>query len=103
MTRAVHLQMVEDRAAQMRMLVFDVPASGNAARIQQTVMHAMHEAIDVQHVFEYRQRRICGFEIACTIVDHPMTQDQILSAGGRADRVGLHETEASDRRFESGR
>jgi hypothetical protein len=51
-----------------------------------------HEAVIDEEVFFDAELLVAAFEIAGTIIFHAMTQNQILSAGWCADRIGLHET-----------
>ncbi len=94
---SVRAQIVDDGATQMRMLVLDVEAPRDAPRMQERPMTALEEAVDVHHVLDQRQRRVRALEVAGAIAVDAMPQDQVLRAGRRADRVGLHEAESIER------
>lgn len=53
-------------------------------------------------IFLDAERRVAAFQVAGAVVLDAMPQRQILSARGRADRIGLYETELFQRSFERG-
>ena len=72
-------------------------ASGLARRVvagmEQVAGAGGHEPVGVQEVFLQAQAPEAPVEVAGAVAADPVAEDQILGAGGRADRVGLHEAE----------
>ena len=71
--------------------------TGRIARMQQAHRIARHEAVGVEEVLLQPEAREAPLQIAVAIAGHAMAQDQVLGAGRRADRVGLHEARRADR------
>ena len=51
----------------------------------------------------HAERLVAAFEVAGAVALHPVAQDEVLGAGRRAYRVGLHEAEALERALKRGR
>ena len=51
-----------------------------------------HETVIDEEIFTNIQFFVMAFEVSGSIIPHPVTQDQILSACWRTNRVGLHES-----------
>ena len=79
------------------------PDRARRARMHQLVMRARQIAVVDEEVFLQRQLRIKALEIARAIAGDAMAQRQVLRAGRRADRIGLHESQLVDRAPERGR
>ena len=72
------------------------------AWMQQLPGFAGHEPVGVQEIFLQRQAREAAIQIPGTVADHPVPQDEVLRAGGCADRVRLHEAEPAHGAHEGG-
>jgi hypothetical protein len=79
------------------------PHRARCARMHQLVMRPRQITVIDEEVFLERQPRITALEVAGSIARHAMAQSQVLSAGGGADRIRLHEPELVDRALEGGR
>jgi hypothetical protein len=55
---------------------------------QRQMFPRQDSVVDPRVLFDW-QLRIASLEIAGPVIDDPMTQDQVLRARRRADRVGL--------------
>ncbi len=66
------------------------------SRMQEAPRRAWHEAVRVEAVFLEGEPMVVPVQIADAIVLHPVPQDQILCAGRRANRIGLHESQSFD-------
>ena len=73
------------------------PGLSRCARMHERVRRARQEAVIDEEIFFDEQARIAPLKIAGAVVAHAVAQDQILRAGGRADRVGLHKAQTIDR------
>jgi hypothetical protein len=51
-----------------------------------------HETVVDEKIFVDAELGVATFEIACPVTFHAVTQNQILGACGRADRVGLYKS-----------
>jgi hypothetical protein len=91
-------------AAQMAMPAQKFEPSGRqAARMQQRKIGIRQEAVNMQHAFGNGQGGILSFQIAGAVACDAVTQDQILGARRRTDRVSLHKTERANRVMQPGR
>ena len=72
------------------------------ARVHQRRHAAADETVVDEEVLFDRQRRVEPFEIAGAIARDAMAQREVLRAGRRADRIGLDEAQALDRRGQAG-
>jgi hypothetical protein len=79
------------------------PARGEAAWVHQRIDRLRHEAVVDEMILLDAERRVPAFQVAGPVVFDAMPQRQILGARGRADRIGLQETEPFQRAFERGR
>jgi hypothetical protein len=61
-----------------------------------------YEAIVDEKVFLDAEFRVVALKIAVTVILHTMAQDQVLRAGWRADRIGLHKTKSVQRALQRG-
>ena len=73
------------------------------AGMHQPMMVAVQIAVVDEVVFLDRQTRIAPLEIARAIADDALAQREILGAGRRTDRIGLHEAQLPDGARERGR
>ncbi len=71
--------------------------------MQQTHRIARHEAVGVEEILLEPEARETPLEVAVSVARHAVAQDQVLCAGGRTDRIGLHETRRDRRARERGR
>jgi hypothetical protein len=55
-----------------------------------------HEAIGVEEILLEIEGRVTRFEVTGAIVCHAVAKNQILSASGGADGIGLYETQTAD-------
>jgi hypothetical protein len=58
-----------------------------------------HETVVDEKIFVDTKLGVTAFQITGAVVLHAMAQDQILGAGGRADRVGLHKSHSVESTF----
>ena len=73
-----------------------MPGAVEHARMQEALRGGRHHARTRADILGQRQLRVGAAEIAGAVVDHAMTQDQVLRTGGRAHRIDLHEAELVD-------
>src|SRR5713101_7850295 len=71
-------------------------------RMHQRMYRASHEAVVDEEIFLDAELRVAAFEIAGAIILDAMAQYQVLSAGWRANRIGLHKAEPVQRAFQRG-
>ncbi len=72
------------------------------ARVHQRRHAAADETVVDEEVLFDRQRRVEPLEVAGAIALDAMAQREVLRACRRADRIGLHEPEALERRGQAG-
>src|SRR5205807_3245790 len=60
------------------------------------------ESVIDEKVFLDAELRVSTFQVACAVVLHAMTQDEILSPGGCANRVGLRKLHPMPRPLQGG-
>src|SRR5579864_2757902 len=66
---------------------------GVEPRMHQRMNRARHEAVVDEEVFLDAEFRVAALEIAGAVILDAMAQNQILSAGRRANRIGLDKSE----------
>jgi hypothetical protein len=67
------------------------------ARMQHAPSLPRYDAVSVEEILLQRQPRELPMYIAIAIFSDTMAQDQVLGAGRRTDRIGLHEAHGADR------
>ena len=67
------------------------------ARVHQPKVRGSEESVVDEIFFLDRELGVVKFQITCAIAAYTLAQDQVLGAGGSADRIGLHESEPVDR------
>ena len=72
-------------------------------RMHQRLDAGADEAVVDEEVLFDRERSVAPLEVAGAVVPNAVPQRQILGAGGRANRIGLHEAESLDGTTERGR
>ena len=70
--------------------------------MHQCLYRVRHETVVDEEILLDAELRVTAFEVAGTVVLDSMAQNQILSAGGRADRVGLHKAQPVEGPFQRG-
>ena len=79
------------------------PGLARLARMHQGQVLARQETVVDQAVLIDRQARVAAFQIAGAVVLDAVAQRQVLRPRRGADRIGLHEAQAADRRRQRGR
>ncbi len=79
----------------------DRPCRGRT-RVHQRLHVPWHIAVIDEDVFLEVEPWVTAFQITRAVIVDPMTQHQILGACGRANRIGLHEAQSTNR-FSEGR
>src|SRR5450631_2843451 len=79
------------------------PLGSGPARMHQFVMRPRQKSIVDEEIFFDGELGIAPLEVARGVIDNPVPQRQVLCAGGRPNRVGLHEAEFADGAPEGGR
>ncbi len=85
--RAARPHEVEDRLFTL------AAATCQAARVHEPGHFARHETVVDEDILFDAERVVEAFEVAGAISGDAVPQSQVLRAGGRANRVGLHEAE----------
>ena len=70
--------------------------------MHQRLERAGDEAIVDEEILLDAELRIAALEVARAVLPHAMAQHEVLSARGRADRVGLHEGQLLERALQAG-
>ena len=80
------------------------PAQGRRLAGMQQVPHPPRQkAVRVKVILFDLQMWILALEIAGAVVGNALAENQILGASGRANRIGLNESQAIDRVLQRGR
>src|ERR1700730_3189747 len=73
---------------------------GVEPRMHQRMNRARHEAVVDEEIFLDAEFGVAPLEIASAVIFDAMAQNQILSAGRRANRIGLDKSEFVERAFQ---
>ena len=77
-----------------------VPAASFQSWVHQRVELSRDEAVVDEEIFFDAERGVTPLEVACVVVPDAMPQRQVLCPRGRANRVGLDESQGLDRRLQ---
>src|SRR5262245_51475569 len=67
------------------------PRHRSTTRVHQCLQRAGDESIVHEEILMNVEPAVEAFEITCAVIGDAMAQGEILRAGGRTDRIGLHE------------
>ena len=72
------------------------------ARMHQRLKSSGHETVVDEEILIDAELHVAAFEVAGTVILHAMAQDQVLRAGGSADRIGLHKAQPMEGALQRG-